>query len=91
MDANKDWELTEKNTMWSFIESNHLVDAMQERCPNAKLPTYCTGSCLDYILMDQAILPAVKCIGQLGTHEGLVSDHLMLHMDLDERELSYSK
>jgi hypothetical protein len=39
------------------------------------------------MFFDEALLPAIKRIGTLGLHEALVSDHVMLYVDLDEKEL----
>jgi hypothetical protein len=39
------------------------------------------------MFFDQSLLSAIKRIGTLGLHEAIVSDHVMLYVDLDEREL----
>lgn len=50
--------------------------------------TYARGNRrIDFILVDSLIAPAIKRIGTLGLHEGIFSDHVMLYMDCDEKEL----
>jgi hypothetical protein len=39
------------------------------------------------MFFDEALLPAIKRIGTLGLHEALVSDHVMLYVDLNKKEL----
>jgi hypothetical protein len=51
-------------------------------------PTYMRGpNRLDYILMDEGLIPAVREIGYLGTHQAVYSDHAMAWVDFDERVL----
>ena len=35
--------------------------------------------------MDNALCPAIRCIGYLGTHEGALSDHVVGYVDFDEQ------
>ena len=87
MDANEEWESTENNQLRQFIDIAQLTDAMRAQHPTADLATYRTGSRTDYIFIDQTLQPAIRSIGQLGMHDGIISDHVMLHMDLDENEV----
>ena len=91
IDANEDW--TNKRTgqaLRAFLRETQLQDPLYDRFKNAGLTasTYARGSRrIDYIFFDPALLPAIRRIGTLGLHEALVSDHVMLYVDLDEKEL----
>jgi hypothetical protein len=52
------------------------------------MTTYARGKRhIDFIFMDQKLLPAVQRVGTLGLHEAMFSDHVMVYMDLDEKIL----
>ena len=91
MDANEDW--TNKKSgkaLRDFLQETSLQDPLYERFKGAGLTasTYSRGSRrIDYMFFDQSLLSAIKRIGTLGLHEAIVSDHVMLYVDLDEKEL----
>jgi len=90
MDANDDWLQTSSKAFKAFIEDMRLVDPYYEKIKTSGLTgtTYARGSRrIDFIFVDSTILPAIKRIGTLGLHEGIISDHIMLYMDCDERLL----
>jgi exonuclease III len=90
MDANKDWTKKSGSALQSFLQETQLQDPLYERFHNDGLTalTYARGtSRIDYMFFDEALLPAIKRIGTLGLHEALVSDHVMLYVDLDKKEL----
>ena len=39
---------------------------------------------IDFILVNSTIVTAIKIIGTLGLHEGIILNHVMLYMDYDE-------
>jgi exonuclease III len=91
IDANEDW--TNKRTgqaLRVFLRETQLQDPLYDRFKNAGLTasTYARGSRrIDYMFFDPALLPTIRQIGTLGLHEALVSDHVMIYVDLDEKEL----
>ena len=90
MDANDDWLQTSSKAFTTFVEDMRLVDPYYEKFKTSGLTgtTYARGSRrIDFIFVDSTILPAIKRIGTLGLHEGIISDHIMLYMDCDERLL----
>ena len=90
MDDNDDWLQTNSKEFTAFIKEMHLVNPYYERFKTLGLAgtTYAQGSQrIDFVLVDSMILPAIKCIGTLGLHEGIISDHIMLYMDCDEQLL----
>ena len=42
---------------------------------------------INFILVDSTIVPAIKRIGTLELHEGIISDHVMLYMNCDKDQL----
>ena len=90
MDANDTWLETGSKEFKSFVEEMQLVDPLYEKFSEDGLTqtTYSRGSRrIDFILVNSSIQKAIKKIGTLGLHEGIMSDHVMLYMDVDEREL----
>lgn len=91
MDANEDW--TNKRTgtaLRSFLRKTQLQDPLYQRFHKDGLTasTYARGlSRIDYMFFDEALLPAICRIGTLGLHEAIISDHVMLYVNLDEKEL----
>jgi hypothetical protein len=91
MDANEDW--TNKRTgtaLRSFLRKTQLQDPLYQRFHKDGLTasTYARGSSrIDYKFFDEVLLPAIRRIGTLGLHEAIISDHVMLYVDLDETEL----
>ena len=73
----------------NFLDESQLVDYFYEKHPdNLPSSAYARGrKRIDYILFDRALVPAVKKIGSLGLHDGLISDHVLLFADLDEKLL----
>ena len=68
----------------------HLEDPLYNKFKESELTgtTCLRGSCLvDFIFDRSTILTAIKRIGTLGLHKGIISDHVMLCMDCDERML----
>ena len=50
--------------------------------------TFARGSRrIDFILVNEAIVPAIVSIGTLGICEAVISDHIMMYIDLVERKL----
>ena len=89
MDANDDWQQV-NSALAVFIDEMGLTDPLYNKFNGNGLTstTYARGSRrIDYIFVDQMIAPAIKRIGTLGLHEGINSDHVMLYMDCDEKEL----
>ena len=91
MDANDDWTNEKQGQQfWEFMQECNLTDPMHDRFKSSGLTpsTYARGSQrIDYILVDTTISPSIKQIGSLGLHEGILSDHVMLYMDCDEKKL----
>jgi hypothetical protein len=40
---------------------------------------------LDYILVDPGLTQTIECIGYLGTHKGVKTDHVYAYMDLNNK------
>ena len=91
LDANDDWTNTNGGKQFSnFMQESHLQDPLHQKFHRSGLTptTYSRGTRrIDYILVDSTIVPAIRQIGTLGLHEGVISDHVMLYMDCDETEL----
>ncbi|KAL7502579.1 hypothetical protein ACHAXN_000520, partial [Cyclotella atomus] len=91
MDANEDW--TNPRTggaLKTFLQETQLQDPLYERFHKEGLTasTYARGSSrIDYMFFDEALVQSIRRIGTLGLHEAIVSDHVMLYVDLDEKEL----
>ena len=84
VDDNDDWLQTISNLFKAFVKEMHLVDPYYEKSKTSGLTStiYLQGSCqIDFILVDSTIFPSIKCIGTLGLHEGIISEHAMLYMD----------
>ena len=89
MDANDDWTDEDGKKFKQFMLDTHLIDHLYEKFGD-ELPktTYTRGRRrIDYILFDKALVPAVDRIGCLGLHEGMVSDHVLLYADINEKAL----
>ncbi len=87
MDANGDYQDGKDPHFTTFLTEAGLVDPFFERFEISP-PTYVRGKRrLDYILMDPALSRSLVRIGYLGTHEGVLSDHVMAMADFDERSL----
>jgi hypothetical protein len=90
MDANEDWSSRTGTQSAEFIRDAGLSDPLCDRFyqDGVTPTTYARGSQrIDYILFDEALVPAIKAIGTLGLHEAMVSDHVMVYADLDEAML----
>ncbi len=90
MDANDDWVTSPNTSFRKFLDELKLEDPLYNKFKDAGLAqtTYARGSRrIDYIFVDPIIAPAIKRIGTLGLNEGIVSDHVMLYMDVKEDEL----
>ena len=89
MDANGDYNNLRNpdRDLAAFVRDSHLVDHYHKKYPE-QIRTYMYGSKrLDYILVDPGLVPAIKNIGYLGTHEGSFSDHVYAYVDFDEKQL----
>ncbi|KAL7517834.1 hypothetical protein ACHAWF_000158, partial [Thalassiosira exigua] len=82
MDANDDWVRPEGKSFAAFIEEMKLVDPLHKHFKNAR-----GTKRIDYMLVDEFVDQAIIRIGTLGLHEGIIFDHVMLYMDIDERQL----
>ena len=72
----------------NFLTNNRLVDPYYMKF-NENPRTYVRGSKrLDYIVMDDSLVPSIERIGMLGSHEGVPSaDHSYLYVDFREKDL----
>lgn len=91
MDANEDWvaesHKQQGNKLKKFMQHSQLVDPFFLKFNQAPR-TYVRGKHrLDYILVDPALLPAIRSIGYLGSTEANISDHTMAYIDFDEKLL----
>ena len=69
-----------------FIDDAHLTDPFADRFGHTR--TFIRGSSrIDYIFMDQALVPSIKSIGYLGTHDGATLDHVTAYVDMDHRQM----
>ena len=90
MDANNEWLDSGSKTFQSFVKEMGLVDHLYDKFKNKGLTetTYARGKRrIDFILVDASITHTIKRIGTLGLHDGILSDHVMLYMDIDEKAL----
>jgi hypothetical protein len=91
MDANEDWsDARTGKSLKKFMNELKLVDPLYDRFDGKGLveSTYSRGRRrIDFLLFDAALAPAVKRIGTLGLHHAIVSDHVMVYADIDEKEL----
>ena len=86
IDANGDYTKGRDSGLQNFVAKAQLSDPFRDRFGHTR--TYLHGkSRLDYIFMDEALVPSIKHIGYLGTHDGAVSDHVMAYVDLDYKLL----
>jgi hypothetical protein len=91
MDANEDWvaesHKQQGNKLKKFMQHSQLADPFFLKFNQAPR-TYVRGKHrLDYILVDPALLPAIRNIGYLGSMEANISDHTMAYIDFDEKLL----
>jgi hypothetical protein len=97
MDANEDWndeklgkDLSIFLAETQLCECDPLFDKFQHQ--GLAKSTYARGKQrIDFIFVDTAIVPAIQKIGTLGLHQAMVSDHVMVYVDLDEEELFQGK
>ena len=91
MDANEDWTNARTGTaLRTFLQETQLQDPLYQRFNKDGLTasTYARGSSrIDYMFFDGALVQSIRRIGTLGLHEAIVSDHVMLYVDFDEKEL----
>ena len=86
MDANGDFRGKDK-IFTSFLNEAGLDDPFFDRYQISP-PTYIRGMRqLDYIFIDPALSPSLVCIGYLGIHDSVLSNHVMMLADFDERKL----
>ena len=86
MDATDNWLQTSSKAFKAFVKEMYLVDPYYETFKTLGLTgtTYAQGSQrIDFIIFNSTIIPAIKHIGTIGLHEGIISDHVMLYMDCD--------
>ena len=89
MDANRHYNHPTQGdkALKDFVTATGLSDPYHERFPEQNR-TYMYGSKrFDYILVDPLLVPAVKCVGYLGSHEGAYSDHVQGYVDFDTKIL----
>ena len=86
MDANGDYREDDKYFA-SFLNEAGLDDPFFDKFQISP-PTYIRGTQrLDYIFIDPALSSSLVRIGYLGTHDGVMSDHVMMLADFDEQGL----
>ncbi len=86
MDANGDYNGGD-TYLTSFLNDAGLDDPFYDKFQISP-PTYVRGTRrLDYIFIDPALTPSLVRIGYLGTHDGILCDHVMMLADFDERKL----
>ena len=88
MDANEDWTKSDGKQLKEFMQEMQLCDPLYDIHYDDEItPTYARGSKrIDYILMDECLVGAVHRIGTLGLHEAMFSDHVMVYVDIIEKE-----
>jgi hypothetical protein len=91
MDANEDWvaesHKQQGNKLKKFMQHSQLADPFFLKFNQAPR-TYVQGKHrLNYILVDPALLPAIRNIGYLGSMEANISDHTMAYIDFDKKLL----
>ena len=87
MDANDEWLESGSKSFQTFVKEMGLVDHLYDKFKDKGLTetTYARGKRrIDFILVDSSIVHAIKRIGTLGLNDGILSDHVMLYMDIDE-------
>ena len=91
MVANEDRSADNGEDLWNFMTATiSLVDPLSHKFGHDGITatTYARGKRrIDFILMDEKPTSAIQCVGTLGLHEAMVSDHVMLYVELDERKL----
>lgn len=91
MDANEDWvkesHKKQGNKLKKFMQQAQLADPYYLKFNTAPRTCIISTNRLDYILIDPALLPAVRNVGYLGSMEGNMSDHTMAFIDFDEKLL----
>ena len=86
IDANGDYQKGKDKDLLKFMDGAQLTDPYAERFGHTR--TFIRGSSrIDYILMDRALVPSIKRIGYLGTHDGATSDHVMAYVDMDHQQM----
>jgi hypothetical protein len=86
IDANGDYNKND-TSLASFIDSAGLADPFLDKF-GFNPPTYQFGkNRIDYIFVDPGLISSITHIGYLGTHEGILSDHVMAYVDFDEAKL----
>jgi hypothetical protein len=80
MDANKDWTNKHTGTALRSLQETQLQDSLYQQFHKDGLTasTYARGSSrIDYMFFDESLLQSIRCIGTLGLHKAIVSDHVM--------------
>ena len=86
IDANGDYQKGKDKDLLKFVDDAQLTDPYADRFGHTR--TFIRGSSrIDYIFMDRALIPSIKSIGYLGTHEGAISDHVMAYVDMDHQQM----
>jgi hypothetical protein len=85
MDANGD--LSTNADLRTFLGETHLIDPFFDHFGISPRTNINSSTRIDYIFMDGALVPAIERIGYLGTHNGALSDHIMVYVDFDEASL----
>lgn len=86
IDANGDYQKGKDKDLLKFMDDSQLTDPYADRFGHTR--TFIRGSSrIDYIFMDRALIPSLKSIGYLGTHDGATSDHVMAYADFDHQQM----
>ena len=86
MDANGDYRGDDKYFA-SFLNEAGLDDPFFDKFQISPSTYICGTRRLDFIFTDPALSSSLVCIGHLGTHDGVMSDHAMILADFDEQKL----
>ena len=90
-DANEDWikrsHKHQGDRLKDFMTSTQLIDPFFEKFKSAPRTYVESNNRLDYIMIDPALLPAVRRIGYLSNTEANMSDHVLAYIDFNEKAL----
>ena len=89
-DVNDEWLDKGSKEFQQCVDETNLVNPLhQKHGHNGIVPTtFSRGKGrIDVILVNNTSVPAIKRIGTLGLHEGIILDHAMLYMNCNETRL----
>ncbi len=87
IDANGDYSSGKDTGLQSFLSNTGLCDPYLERFTTPTRTYQHRSSRIDYIFMDKALTHSIQRIGYLGTHEGVMSDHVMAYVDMEHETM----